>query len=748
MILPLHAGGAEKAQMDRATLAHLWRRALTLPPHRVVARAAGLARRHALDLWQRRRDRTHPTYSLPLRGGQWRNRVVLEAAEVPEGLHEPLRLMGEACRRHRFDLLGSGQVEVRYRMTCRGLAGHHYPPRAAVAVDRDGAWLAGEVNTANLAAAQALLRRVNDTDYRPIDWQLDFRSGYRWRADAHFTELSIPIDVGADVKVPWELGRLQHLPQLSLCAILAAAGTGGFAPAADYVRELRSQLLDFLALNPPRFGVNWMSPMDVAIRAANMLMAVDLLVGAKLAPGHELIDIVLASARDHAVHIVDHLEWSETSRGNHYLANIVGLLWAAAYLPSDDWTDALLAFAAAELPHEGDRQFGDDGGNLEGSTNYHRLSAELVLFGLALLAGLSQQDLARLDKARADVLRVPSPWRGPLRRQDRGGVTVVPPQLTEKLYRAAALMRFAARPDGQVVQIGDTDSGRLFKLAPAGELEQAVDGHSFHEDALDHRATAGAVAALFDGTGDIATVDSIVVMRLAGTRKFPLPTAPPAAASNHGDLDAVVAAISSLPAGCQRRRVVAFSEPIAPEAWQRAAFPSFGLYVFKTDRDFVAFRCAPRPPPHAPLGHTHDDNLAVEYVLGDASRIDPGMLCYTPSRALRDRYRSADAHDVVRAVDWDVAPPGTALFGLEHTAWAQCLAWQPAGVAGAIAVPRGGRLLRALRFTKTGLEIWDGVDPPDLLRPVTPQLDVATGYGKLVPFAGSGTAIETHTGPP
>jgi hypothetical protein len=731
--------------MDRATLTHLLRRAATLPPHRVVARAAGIARRRALDLWQRCRDRARPTYSPPVRGVRWCNRVALGATDIPASLHEPLRLIGEACRRHRFDLLGSGPVEVRYGAACPGFACHNYPPRPAVAADRDGAWLAREINISNLAASLALWRRIDDPGYRPIDWQLDFRSGYRWRADAHFTELSIPVDVGADVKVPWELGRLQHLPQLALCAILAAAGTAGFAAAADYVGELRSQLLDFLALDPPRFGVNWMCPMDVAIRAANMVMAVDLLVGAKLNPGQELIDIVLASARDHAVHIVDHLEWSETSRGNHYLANLVGLLWAAAYLPSDDWTDALLAFAAAELLHEGDCQFGEDGGNLERSTNYHRLSAELVLFGVALLAGLSQQDLARLDNGRPDVLRVPSPRRGPLRRHDCGGVTIVPPQLMEKLYRAAALMRSATRPCGQVVQIGDTDSGRLFKLTPTGAIEQAADGRSFREDALDHRATASAIAALFDGAGDVVTADSIVVQRLAGARKFPRPAAAVAVVASHGDIDAIVAAIASLPAACQRRRFVAFSEPVAPEAWQRAAFPSFGLYVFKTDRAFAAFRCAPRPPPHTPLGHTHDDNLAVEYVLDGACRIDPGTFCYTPSRALRDLYRSAEAHDVVRAVDWDVAPPGAALFGLDHAAWAQCLGWQPTGVAGEIP-RRGGRLMRALRFTKTGLEIWDGVDPPDRLRPIAPQIDVAAGYGNVAPFAPP-AAIETQAGP-
>ena len=38
-------------------------------------------------------------------------------------------------------------------------------------------------------------------------------------------------------------------------------------------------------------------------------------------------------------------------------------------------------------------------------------------------------------------------------------------------------------------------------------------------------------------------------------------------------------------------RFVAFAEPLAPEAWRRAAFPSFGLYVFKTDRILACTAC-------------------------------------------------------------------------------------------------------------------------------------------------------------
>ena len=155
-------------------------------------------------------------------------------------------------------------------------------------------------------------------------------------------------------------------------------------------------------------------------------------------------------------------------------------------------------------------------------------------------------------------------------------------------------------------------------------------------------------------------------------------------------------------------------------------FRILALYGSPPARSFIAFRCAPAPPAAgAPLGHTHDDNLGIEYVLGEARRrIDPGTYCYTPSVKLRDRYRSADAHDVVRAAGWDVTTPGADLFALEHAAWARCLR---------LAAERGrGRDCGAPRhaacarwyLTENGVDIWDGVDPPNRLRPIAPQIPV------------------------
>ena len=715
MTAAISVGQRKDDGLNRAALTYLLRRAATMPPHRAVAKAARFAGRRARAAWERHQDLTRGTHP-PLRLGlPWRNRVQVQAEDIAPDLHEPLRLLGDCYCRHSFDLLGSGWVEVSYGMVCNGFAGRSFPAQPRRAADRDGAWVAGELNASNVTAAQELWRRIDDGSYRPIDWQLDFRSGYRWRADAHISALKIPVDTGADVKVPWELGRLQHLPQLALCTILARAGLKGFAPAEQYLRELRHQLLDFLALNPPRFGVNWMCPMDVGIRAANILSALDLVIGAGLDPGQDVIDIVLRAAREHADHIAAHLEWSESGRSNHYLANLVGLLWAASYLPSDGQTDGWLAFASAELLQEADRQFLPDGGNYEGSTNYHRLSGELVLFGIALLVGLGKRDVARL------------------------GGAAVPAPLCDKLFRSAELTRAITRPDGGVVQIGDTDSGRVFKLTPVGRTETTAKGVEVREDALDHRTFVDGVGALF-GIGSARTLDAVVIGRLAAGRTLAAPRQ--ADVADHGDLDAAIAKIEALPADCRRQRRIDTAFVASNLAWRRSAFPDFGIYIFSASGAFISFRCAARPPAGAPLGHTHDDNLAIEYVFGSERRIDPGSLCYTPSRMLRDRYREAAAHDVPRAIGWDVAAPGTDLFALQHVAWGRCFAWQPNGVAGEIAAPCG-TIMRALRLTATGIDIYDGVSPPNRLRPLSPQIAVASGYGRAEP-ADAPTALRTQ----
>lgn len=309
-----------------------------LPIQNHCVRIARRIRRELRALAEKLRNCLQPTYttivSTPHLVARGRfsfinpDYVSASATELP-AFRDLVLEQATAVIAHSFDLLGSGPTVVAHGIQCRGVNGHIYPPCAALRPDEAGYWLYGRINSSNLRVSQRIWQLVTP-DYVPIDWQLDFKSGYRWSESTWHRDIRFGHLPGVDVKVPWELGRLQHLPMLVLAGQFAKANVSGFQEPTLYEREFRNQVLDFIATNPPGFGVNWACAMDVGIRCANLLVAHDIAVasGAQLDEAFERI--FAASILAHARHIVSNLEWSPVYRGNHYLANVVGLLFTAA----------------------------------------------------------------------------------------------------------------------------------------------------------------------------------------------------------------------------------------------------------------------------------------------------------------------------------------------------------------------------------------------------------------------------------
>ena len=288
---------------------------------------------------------------------------------------------------HTFDLLGSGWVQVGHSTNCPGVEGYRYSMDQSVNIDPQGKWLNHRINTSNRAYSKKIWELISD-DYIPIDWQLDFKSGYRWQEKKPTQRCSPAPLPGVDIKIPWELSRMQHLPQLAWAYGIASQGIKEAQPREVYSDEFRNQILDFIATNPPRFGVNWVCPMDVGIRVSNWLLTYDLFKAQDASFDPSFDQAFKNSVYDHGLHITQNLEWKPNLRGNHYLANIVGLLFVSAYLPRSSETDSWLAFSIQELIISMKEQFNPDGSNFEASTSYHRLSAEMMLYATALILGL------------------------------------------------------------------------------------------------------------------------------------------------------------------------------------------------------------------------------------------------------------------------------------------------------------------------------------------------------------------------
>ena len=262
-------------------------------------------------------------------------------------------------------------------------------------------------------------------------WQVDFKSGHRWNPHAFFTD--IPHDAhfpGADIKVPWGLSRCEHFVTLAQASCL----TGDM----KYARAFSAQLESWIQSNPPKYGVNWACPMDVALRACNWLAAWDIF---QHFPGFEkkFRDKFSLSLWEHGNHIYHHLEWSGDVSTNHYLSNLLGLVYVGLALDEKKW----IVFAQDEFSKEIFRQTYDDGFDYEGSTSYHRLVLEIFLF-YALLC-----------------------------RRNRARVRVLESVFLERLRLMFEALLQVSASDGTVPSIGDNDSGHVHVFSSRDDHDMA-----------------------------------------------------------------------------------------------------------------------------------------------------------------------------------------------------------------------------------------------------------------------------------
>ncbi len=659
-----------------------------LPPAEALAKV----RAHLQKKWSarevRRRDRHTPSYTADLPKGMIARYFQVPDMDVLAVSSNILRRITDLYLNHHFDVLGSGWVSVHHGMRCNGLEGQRYQSPS------DGP--SREVNDANREVSKSI-RTALSQQYVPIDWHIDFKSGYRWRADTWYQDIPYGHQPGVDIKVPWELARMHHLTALAQAYALAANGHEGFQRPEIYLAEARNQILDFIAGNPTRFGVNWRCTMDVAIRAANWLVAYDLFRAAG-AEFDEMFEGHFKSALlDHGRHIMANLEWDPRHRGNHYLANVVGLLFIAAYVPSDEQSDGWLTFACQELSQEVQYQFHEDGSNFEASSAYHRLSTEMALYGTAL--------------AQAVVAE---------RRQPFGNTHFL------RLADAARFCADTMKPSGRALQIGDNDSGRFLKLAPSFRLFSTAEAKSAysnlsdyhalsddaaypHENHLDYRHLLGAACGFFgDGLLDDPLVSANSASDLEREIMIGLTVEQPPNASptRAGQMEST-AQLPALPTGrCLTNIEIRVPGSSLRSGLRLIAYKDFGLFIIRSERLYLAVRCGPIGL-NGRGAHAHNDQLAVELTLDGEDWIsDPGSYLYTAAPAQRDSYRSVKAHF---APQLDGREPGNlnlGMFYLGDEAKARCDAFTQDGFLGHH-YGFGTATYRQVRLTENAIHVTD-----------------------------------------
>lgn len=253
---------------------------------------------------------------------------------------------------------------------------------------------------------------------RPIDWHRDWKTGRTWPLRygprMEYAELDRP----SDVKVPWEISRIQWL--LPAGQAYCVSGDESYAAGA------RDVLDDWLRGNPYARGVNWAIAMEPALRIFSWCWLLHACGRSKAWSEPRFRSRFLRGLHLHGDFVERHIERSQIN-GNHYTADAAALVVAGLALGSRRWADTGWSALRAELP----RQVYPDGVDFEASTAYHRLVGELFVLPALL--------------RRAHGLDVPADYVEPL--QAMGHFT--------EAYTG---------PDGLAPLWGDADDGRALPL--------------------------------------------------------------------------------------------------------------------------------------------------------------------------------------------------------------------------------------------------------------------------------------------
>ena len=349
----------------------------------------------------------------------------------------------------------------------------------------------------------------------------------------------------ADVKVPYEASRLQYLQKVN----------------SGHIDVNKFPL------------IYWNSPMDVAIRNINLIF--HLLVIEDGFPGIEILgnnkDLLSAFISQHYEYISDNLEDQGNVVGNHYLIELTSLLLTIATFSFSNHEEEF-KFYSEELQSELDKQFYNDGTNFEGSSHYSALVTEAMI-----LCKLAIEDI------------------------DKGSILL--PRIDE-IIKSNRMILSTLMIKGELSQIGDNDSGRIFYFAYDEDkplnmewLINLID--SLYEDSLEDNEV-------------IEKFKDQIMLKAPSLNKYKKVT--------HKPID------------------------VFSNDYETYSFKEFGIYVWRNENEYFSLRCGPVGQ-NGIGGHSHYDQLSIE-CFTDNKWIarDPGTGTYTDNIKLRNKFRSLEYH--------------------------------------------------------------------------------------------------------
>ena len=256
-------------------------------------------------------------------------------------------------------------------------------------------------------------------------FHLDPSTGKSWPHDVYCFDIGYRRERGlGDIKYVWEFNRLQHLQPLAALA------------CHDRDDELANFCLDeiesWIDANPPFFGVNWASGVELALRIVSILVVLGLI-------GTECVQPALR--RKIRACLAAHAYWlarypsRHSSANNHTIAE-AGALFLLGTLSPELGVGGKTETARALLIEQVERQIHGDGVGAEQSPTYTAFTLEWYLLCVEV------------------AKRAGRPF---------------PQSVTRRLAAAGKYLRAITDEGGHLPRIGDDDEGRVLATGLAAD---------------------------------------------------------------------------------------------------------------------------------------------------------------------------------------------------------------------------------------------------------------------------------------
>jgi len=463
---------------------------------------------------------------------------------------------------HIFNLLGSGSVNISLDFKAAGFEEILYEMP-----------LTDEVKI----QARKKLKAITRAGYEPIDWHIDFRSGFRWDAGTWHRKITFGNNPGSDIKIPWELSRCYHFITLGQAYQVNSN--------EKYAEEFVSQTCDWITNNPPYKGANWICAMEAAIRLCNWLLAFAMFKDSAVI-NRDFIRLFIKSVYIHTNFIKSNLEKHPFMvKTNHYISDIAGLAYAGVFLRAFIFGKKLIDFSVRELKKEMASQVYSDGCSFEASTCYHKLVLEMFFYSTIMIARLWETNK---NNKKTSILN--------------SAEKIFGKDYISRLKKMFEFIKSASKPNGELPQIGDNDSGRLhvFDCSSSRDIKFLLNaGAVFFEESsfkINEFEPFSNCAWIFGETG------TMLIEKLKGI--------------SFADIESCL-------------------------------YKDAGWVVSRSNSSQV-FISAGSNGQGGDGGHSHNDKLSFDYVYnGEDIITDIGTFTYTALPVLRDKFRSTLAHNTV-----------------------------------------------------------------------------------------------------